>query len=239
VLPAETDRVWDFLKDQPALAGFVLIGGTALALRIHHRRSEDLDFAFPEDRLPRTRLEALRRLAAEAGFEFREEQDEIAGQEFEEAGLDLRDFQQNHLVNRSVKVSFFAADHPLRKVLTMPSEGRARVATLPELFKSKALVSASRSKTRDWLDLYLLLREHGFSIRDFQQAFYQADVESQCATALGRLCSGVPQRDDEGYVHLLSNPPSLAEIKGFFVSQRDRLEIELAAEAARKRQRGE
>ena len=39
----ETERVWKFLKDEPSLAGFVLVGGTALALRLGHRRSEDLD----------------------------------------------------------------------------------------------------------------------------------------------------------------------------------------------------
>jgi hypothetical protein len=33
------------------LAGFVLIGGSALALHIHHRISEDLDFAWPYGQL--------------------------------------------------------------------------------------------------------------------------------------------------------------------------------------------
>jgi hypothetical protein len=47
VLPPETDRIWTFLKEQPSLSGFVLIGGTALALQIAHRRSEDLDLAYP------------------------------------------------------------------------------------------------------------------------------------------------------------------------------------------------
>ena len=47
MLPVETERVWEFLKEQPALAGFVLIGGTALAPRIGHRRTEDLDLAYP------------------------------------------------------------------------------------------------------------------------------------------------------------------------------------------------
>jgi hypothetical protein len=45
LLPTATEKVWDFLRTQPALAGFVLVGGSALALRIHHRRSEDLDMA--------------------------------------------------------------------------------------------------------------------------------------------------------------------------------------------------
>jgi hypothetical protein len=43
-------------------------------------------------------------------------------------------------------------------------------------------------------------------------------------------------RDDEGYVHLLKNAPSLEEMKAFFIGQRDQLEIEAAAEKLRKRQ---
>lgn len=45
-LPAETRQLWLALMHEPLLRGFVLIGGTALTLRIGHRLSEDLDFAY-------------------------------------------------------------------------------------------------------------------------------------------------------------------------------------------------
>ena len=70
MLPRDTEQVWNFLKDQPVLAGFVLVGGSALALRIGHRVSEDLDLAWTQARLPRNRLDALRRTAEAAGFRF-------------------------------------------------------------------------------------------------------------------------------------------------------------------------
>jgi len=237
VLPPDTESVWDFLKREPALGGFVLVGGSALALRIGHRLSEDLDLAWSELRLPRARLEALRRAAAACRFDFQPQEDEAAIQEFAEAGLDLRDYQQNYLVNGKVKVSLFAPGPPLAKVLHGLPEATARVATLAELFKAKSLVSAQRSKTRDWVDLYLLLREHGFTLRDYRATFAEADIASQYETGLTRLCSGVPQKDDEGYAHLLPNPPTLAEMKAFFTRQRDQLEIELAAEALKRPKR--
>jgi hypothetical protein len=53
---------------------------------------------------------------------------------------------------------------------------------------------------------------------------------------LSRLCGGVPQLNDEGYAHLLPNPPTLDRMRDFFIEQRDALEIESAAEAARRRQ---
>ena len=233
MLSPKTESVWNFLRDQPLLAGFVLIGGTALALRIKHRRSEDLDLAYPDLHLPRTRLDALHQLGAEHGLQFDQDDDEAAVEEFAMGGMDLRDYQQNFVVHHEVKVSFFVPDIPLGKLLAAPPENKVRVATLQELFKTKCLVSALRSKTRDWLDLYLLLREHGFSMRDFRQAFQNAGVDSQCEIALTRLCSGIPQRDDEGYAHLLNNPPALEEMKQFFIEQRTRLEIEAAAEASR------
>jgi hypothetical protein len=140
-------------------------------------------------------------------------------------------------VNETVKVSFFTPDPTMLKVIEkLPGSG-PRLATLPELFKTKCLVSALRSKTRDWLDLYLLLNDHGFSIMDFAAVFREAEVESQCSIALSRLCSGRPQRDDEGFSHLLPNPPSLEQMRDFFIAQRNLLEVEAAAEAARERKR--
>jgi hypothetical protein len=237
LLPPATEQVWNFLKEQPALAGFVLAGGSALALNIRHRHSEDLDFVYPQVRLPRQRLDAFCRQTCEAGFDFQRNDNEAAAGEFALGGMELHDYQQDFLVNGVVKVSFFAPDEALRKVISSRAETRARVATLPELFKSKCLVSAKRSKTRDWLDLYLLMRDHGFSIRDYQAAFCEAGTPAQCDLGLARLCSGVPQRDDEGYAHLLPIAPSLDEMKAFFVAQREKLEIETAAEARRQKEK--
>ena len=238
MLLPEKDRIWTFLKEQTSLGGFVLVGGTALALQIAHRRSEDLDLAYPEARLPRSRLEALQLVASKAGLEFSHDDDESAVHEFADSTLELHDYQQDFLVDGAVKVSFFVADGPMLKILQKEQTSKPRVATLPELFKTKCLVSALRSKTRDWLDLYLLLHDHGFSLSDFANAFREAGVEHQASVALTRLCSGKPQADDEGYAHLLSNPPSLQEIRDFFITQRDRLEVESAAEAARRKRQG-
>ena len=234
MLPPETEKVWNYLREQPALAGFVLAGGSALSLLIRHRVSEDLDFVFPELRLPRQRLSVLCRQARTDGFNFKPNDDEAAVREFAAGGLELHDYQQDFLVNNTVKVSFFAPDQTQAKVFTGREDAVVRLATLQEIFKSKALVSAVRSKTRDWLDLYLLLREHGFTLRDYRNTFAEAGNLAQCDAGLARLCSGVAPRGDEGYAHLLTNPPTLDEMKRFFIAQRETLEIELAAEARRK-----
>lgn len=235
MLPPATEQVWNYLKEQPALAGFVLVGGSALALRIEHRMSEDLDFIFLETNLPGERLDALCLLARSAGFDFQRNDDEAALADFAQGGLELHDSQQDFLVNSAVKVSFFIADAPQQKIFLNQSEAKVRMASLAEIFKSKALVSSMRSKTRDWFDLYLLMREHGFSVCDYQAAFQDAGIPSSCEIGLARLCSGVPQKNDEGYAHLLAHPPTLEQIKAFFIEQRNQLEIKIAANAARQK----
>jgi len=237
VLPAKTEQVWDFLKTQPTLAGFVLIGGSALALRLRHRISEDLDFTFIGSKLPANRLSSLQQQAEHCGLKMSADDDPAAVEEFAGGGLELRDYQQDYIMNGLVKVSFFLADQALSKVLTEPATAAPRLATLNELFKAKCLVSAVRSKTRDWLDIYLLLRNHGFSLKDYRNAFCEAGIESQFDVGITRLCSGKPERNDEGYVHLLGNAPSIEEMAEYFRSERDRFEVERAAEARRARGR--
>ena len=91
MLPAETERVWNFLKSQPALAGFILVGGSALALRIAHRRSEDLDLTFRGNKLPRERLDGLRHSAQEMHLGFERDDNEAALQEFLLGGMELHE----------------------------------------------------------------------------------------------------------------------------------------------------
>jgi hypothetical protein len=59
-------------------------------------------------------------------------------------------------------------------------------------------------------------------------------ISDQCDAGLARQCSGVAARDDEGYQHLLDNPPTLAAMTEFFIVQRDVLEIARAAKAKKR-----
>jgi hypothetical protein len=233
LLPKETEEVWNFLKEQKSLSGFVLIGGTALAIRIKHRTSKDLDLACLQETLPHGRIEVLLQAGANAGFRIERNDSPAALEEFILGGLDLHDYQQDFIVNSRVKLSLFSADPPLSKVLNEPPESTPRVATLQELFKSKVLVSALRCKSRDWLDLYLLMRDHGFGIEGFRNVFLETGDGLQMDLALTKLCAGVLQRGDEGYFHLLAQAPTLDEIRDFFRARRDELEVILARNEAR------
>lgn len=237
MLPERTAEVWNFLKIQPAMNGFVLLGGSALSLRISHRLSEDLDVAFIGFSLPSARLAALSRTFQTNGFNIVATDDPAAALEFEVAGENLRDYQQDFLVNETVKLSFFTADASLIRVLNSVDSNTVRVASLEELFASKALVCASRSTTRDWFDMRTLIEKHNFTVADIHNVFERAGNLDAFSIAMQRLCSGNPQSGDPGLEPLVDNPPSTEDLAEFFRSLRTGYEIQQASDAALRRLR--
>jgi predicted nucleotidyltransferase component of viral defense system len=231
-LTPDAGRLWQRLAHEPLLNGFVLIGGTALSLRIGHRVSEDLDFAYLGDLLPTLRLRQLGRILNKEGIHFELNQDIRAEQDFIDSGLLLEDHQQNYLAN-STKVSFIRLDNSVTSLLSGARDSSLRVATLDEIFKTKALVCADRSKSRDWFDLYILLTRHGYEMKDLYLAFNEADRSHSYKVAEQRLRCCVPGKADEGYLYLIRPAPSLDELRTFFNAAFDQVEIELSKAAFR------
>ena len=58
-MPVATQKNFARLKNDHRLAGFTLVGGTALALQIGHRISEDLDFNIFGQKLPVGRIDSI------------------------------------------------------------------------------------------------------------------------------------------------------------------------------------
>lgn len=233
-LREDTERVWRFLAQHPALTDFILVGGTALTLHIGHRLSEDLDFALGELRLPRARIQALQRAGLESGFPFVANDEPRAIEEFEISGMDLLDYQQNFVVAGTVKVTFFCPDPDARIHLGAGARRGPRVATTDEIFAMKCLVAADRSKTRDWFDLFTLMRDHGYSPADFEGVFAASGVPQKMEIALSRLTAGRPHVLDEGYESPLPNPPTLTEMSQFFREVADEAHAAAAARVMRE-----
>ena len=76
-------------------------------------------------------------------------------------------------------------------------------------------VTADRSKSRDWFDLYTLMRAHGYSAGKFESVFAASRVRQKMEIALGRLTGGRPHALDEGY-ESLAKAPALEEMSAFF-----------------------
>lgn len=139
ILSASQRQLWRELAQVPA--GFVLYGGTALALRLGHRASEDFDFfanaSFQPDELER-RIPFL-------------------------AGAPRLQSSPNTLVSLverggPVKVSFFGGLRLRRVGDPEAAEGSGVfVASLLDLAATKVKVVQDRAEAKDYIDLHRLL----------------------------------------------------------------------------------
>lgn len=130
---------------------YSLIGGTALALQIGHRLSEDLDFCkWP---LP---------LKGDVDWpQIEKELKSICNS----VKVDVLDFNQVNFLADSVKFSFYS--NQIRKAPTMPAKqftNNLKVEDITTIGSLKLEVMLRRSAFRDYYDLYSILKE-GISLK--------------------------------------------------------------------------
>ena len=155
VLTAAQTRVLRAVGPLARRAGFYLAGGTAVALRFGHRRSEDFDWFAPALPRPDALLSDL-----------------------QAQGLPLQETQieTGTLISRieGVKVSFFEYRYPLLDSLDPWPEYDTDIASPRDLGAMKLLAIAQRGSRKDFVDVYELL-ENGAALRrmleDFREKF--------------------------------------------------------------------
>lgn len=133
---------------------YILCGGTALAIQIGHRKSEDLDFMMwriSKTEKPEVNWNAIER-------ELKEKIGEIEN-------FNMLGFDQVEFVVRGVKFSFFVSDN--LSPVTAPTEylGNIRLADIESIMAMKMEVMLRRMKFRDYYDIYCMLHE-GYSIHN-------------------------------------------------------------------------
>ena len=119
---------------------YYLVGGTAIALHIGHRRSIDFDL-FTEDDIKRS---GIRNRIAKDGFAL-------------ESVL-YEAFDQLHVIVNSVKITFF--NFPYDVVHPIDFEGIIRVPALLDLAALKTYALGGRAKWKDYVDLYFILKNY-------------------------------------------------------------------------------
>ncbi len=129
--------MWTELQQAPP--GFVLYGGTGLALRLAHRNSVDFDL-FSTDPLDRRELDRLPLVSAAQVLQ--DEPDALT------ISVDR---------GGPVKVSFFGAIR-FGRVGTPQLAGRVPVASLLDLAATKIKVLLQRVEAKDYLDIAAVLR---------------------------------------------------------------------------------
>ena len=171
---------------------YYLVGGTAIALYLGHRRSIDFDLFKP------------------SAINHKRNLDKIAASSFTHA-VTRRVSEQMNLVINDVKVTFFQYPFPIDP--TAKFENCFRLPPLLQLAAMRAYALGRRSKWKDYVDLYFLLLDH-FTIADISavatQIFGNLYSEKMFRS---QLC----YFDDVDYTEavdwLIPNPPTEEQIK--------------------------
>ena len=141
VLPSAQRTLWDELSSVPD--GFVLYGGTAIALQLGHRQSVDFDFFARADFDPQQLMDRI---------DFLTDAEPL---QVEANTLTVRVQRQG-----PVLVSFFGVPRlPLLRTPILHTQPRIAVGNLLELGGMKALVVQKRAEAKDYLDIHALLTQ--------------------------------------------------------------------------------
>jgi hypothetical protein len=222
-LPPNTAALWSRLQDETLLENSYLIGGTAIALLIQHRISEDLDFFFKGVKLPTGKIDGVIGSLKIEGYAVQRNDNLISFIEFKEKGDSLHNYQQNFIIN-DTKVTFFVNNAYTPALLTTPVQNKPVIPSLRELFETKALAVGLRDKSRDWIDMYVLMKDHNFTVSDFKEAYRKIGQEGIAEKIFDKLTriTGL-NVGGEDYAHLMKQAPSIDEMQDYFAGQKAKL----------------
>ncbi len=151
-LTAKIEAIIDKVAEMDCISPYVLCGGTALAMQIGHRQSEDLDFMMW--RVSKTEKPEVDWRAIEE--ELREKIGEIEN-------FNMLGFDQVEFLVKGVKFSFFVSDNLSPVTSAVSYQGNIRLADIESILVMKMEVMLRRMKFRDYYDIYSILRE-GYSV---------------------------------------------------------------------------
>ena len=151
-LTANIDAIIDQVAQLECIKPYILCGGTALAMQIGHRKSEDLDFMMW--RISKTEKPEVDWNAIEK--ELKEKIGEIEN-------FNMLGFDQVEFLVKGVKFSFFVSDNYSPVSSPVDYLGNIRLADIESIMAMKMEVMLRRMKFRDYYDLYCILQE-GYSI---------------------------------------------------------------------------
>jgi hypothetical protein len=175
-LPMATQKNFARFKNDHRLAGFTLVGGTALALQIGHRISEDLDFNIFGQKLPVSRIDSILDELASKGVQIESliTPEQKLGFKIN-TSENLDHYIQDYLID-GAKVTFHsrnASDRPHPQIDFLKSspklqigEGGFDVLGLDGLLAMKSIVVYDRVRSRDIYDLMILTRDHGYTLKE-------------------------------------------------------------------------
>jgi len=135
-ISSKRQKIFQKLKNFPQ---FYLVGGTALALQIGHRMSDDFDL-FSEKNIPAELLEKVEKI-------------------FKGSTIDIitNHSEQLSLIIDQTKVDFVKYPFPL--ILNLIEYEEVKIIKISEIAATKAYTIGRRATYKDYIDLYFILSE--------------------------------------------------------------------------------
>jgi predicted nucleotidyltransferase component of viral defense system len=235
VLQPEARVLFEALATTQEMSGFTMVGGTALALQIGHRISLDFDFAQFQERLNGFVIDQVISQLKYQGFEARIVTSPAEISQFKiNSGVNLLDYARDYVIN-DVKVTFFTLGRNEQQRQYYQASEKFRESGLSfdllgieGLKAAKTLVLADRIRSRDLYDLFVLIREHGYTIKALFDVVRSIGVIDDPEYYKAILTGKIPlDEDDEGLEAIGVNVDDVS-LYEYFDNEIAKYEIEFA-----------
>lgn len=153
-LTSNIDAIIEQVAQLDCIKPYVLSGGTALAMQIGHRKSEDLDFMMW--RISKT---------IKPEVKWNEIEQELSEKIGVIDNFNILGFDQVEFLVKGVKFSFFVSDNMSPVMSPIQYQGNIRLADIESIMAMKLEVMLRRMKFRDYYDIYSIL-QNGYSIHE-------------------------------------------------------------------------
>jgi len=188
-LTAQTEKVFETISQLPFIQQYTLIGGSALALQIQHRLSEDLDFCIWTKNMKKDK--------PIVDWPVIEKEISTIGRVTSRVILGFD--HVNFLLN-GVKLTFITKQNNRSPVKQpVPLLGYIFAADLEAIGAMKIELILRRSEFRDYYDIYSILKS-GYSLKNLiSLASRYSNFLLKTRDALGFLSNGINYQKEKGF----------------------------------------
>ena len=235
ILRPEANALFEVLARAPEMEGLTLIGGTALALQIDHRISLNFDFAQFGGSLPNFAIDKLISRLKQEGHQAQMITSPAQISQFKiNHGLNLLDRARDYVID-GVKVTFFVHGKNSSQEAFYRSAKKVREAGMcfdilgtEGLKVAKTLVLADRVRSRDLYDLYVLMRDHDYSLNTLFSTVKELGTVDDNELYKAIMRGEIPLDDDDEGLEAVELHTDYKQIIEYFKHETDEYETRLA-----------
>jgi predicted nucleotidyltransferase component of viral defense system len=197
ILPQQTQETVELLKNIGILKNFYLSGGTACALHLGHRLSEDLDFFTPDEFDVKRLRDAL-----------------LEGKKLQMLSEDKNTF---HCIFNKTRLSFLRYKYPMLESYSRYKH--INVSSLIDVLCTKLDTISARGSKKDFIDVYCAIQSKRYALSDiitaFQKKYKGIDY------SLPHIMKGLVYFEDaeEEEMPVMKSDVEWKKVKAFFVGE--------------------